>query len=301
MTQIGAGSYGVVFAHGDGEVAKYGHLKREFDTGRALATLDGNEQERLFVVLKDRCKVTPENGELVLNSTRYTPSHTVLYALNSNELWMGRMSRADGDVDMLSKKWDTIFLNIDPAHASEMALCALANVADGLLHMHANGFIHMDVKPHNVLYNYHARRLELKLSDFGRTIQPGDSQFPNPWLASNLYFPHKFAKSDDMWNSLAGNARLSAELRGDSKDCPNSLRGPIIGRNDSCPNNETNRLLGIACDWFGFGCVVDKIRSHLMLTDAQGSDLSNFFSACALGNMSDNEARRMLPLCGIVM
>ena len=289
MEKIGSGSYGVVFAHGDGKVAKYGRLERECETGRRLAQLEGNDRGRFFVVLEDGCGVSDENAG---------PVQAASDLQFGNELWMGLMPRADGDVIVLSVKWGGIFWKngTDPASASTMGLSALANVATGLLLMHSNGFIHMDVKPQNVLYIYRDRRLALKLCDFGNAIRADEQRFTNRLKDTQLYYPRKFACSDNLWTIFAGQQDLSADLTGDLTR-EESHTAPT-GADNVC-SGDPYRRLGIACDWFGFGCVVDKLRYHLILSDDQQIGLSNFFRACASGSMSDADARIMLPLCGI--
>src|SRR6185369_15937176 len=62
---------------------------------------------------------------------------------------------------------------LSPEHRLKIAL----QISDALVNMHKSGFIHRDVKPHNILYRDRKGQVpEIKLCDFGTTRQTYNGQ-----------------------------------------------------------------------------------------------------------------------------
>lgn len=120
-------------------------------------------------------------------------------------------------------------LHTEPTGVSkDRALLLISQAADGLQHMHANGFMHRDVKPENMLVN--GSTDVLKICDFGtcRRIMPAGPERCYTIESGTLWYreprvllQHKsYTEYVDVWATLCTYVQLrtgSAPFRGDSE------------------------------------------------------------------------------------
>lgn len=75
---------------------------------------------------------------------------------------------------------------------------------DGLEHIHSKGYVHLDIKPENILITKH---LEVKIADFGLasliTGEDGNGNFSSRWVGSPPYWSPEIVGSYEYNGSWA--------------------------------------------------------------------------------------------------
>ena len=207
------------------------------------------------------------------------------------DLAMSHLTRADGDVSTLDAR---LLLE----HAWVVWANALSAPFTALIRMHRAYLLHLDVKPHNVLYTAVAQGVELRLADFGNVCNPfrdddGMEKLNKRLGYDYVFFPwtiHAWRKSK-VRNNKASTAGAFGRMVDDEvlSPFPGDL-GPYI--------------VGCWCDWFGF-CAVLYEFEYIMPPKVK-SILKAFTTVCMkMGydpkerNAPDDVAMRLLMDMGI--
>lgn len=84
----------------------------------------------------------------------------------------------DGAVLIIMRLFRGSINRIYPFMSLQEKLSAFCQIARQLASMHRGGFVHLDVKPQNVLFEYSRKGLKVFLLDFGHSRGPRDASTP---------------------------------------------------------------------------------------------------------------------------
>lgn len=205
--------------------------------------------------------------------TCYLERANTFLAVITPKLAAGHVYRSEGSVDKLT---------IDSA--STLRMC-MARPAFALCLMHAHGYLHMDVKPQNMLYDHDMNgALEIRLADFGLLVGP--TNLPTQLKSGYHFYPYTICPPNhrDRWATSVTRLGYTHNL---TLQLPRNI------------DEYDPRSIGICCDWFGFYIVLSKFRDHL--EPLERKSLEEFGDECQMLTITDEGAVNYLSRLGIVV